>query len=120
MPASFPIELRERIVRAHAELGLRPAEIAETFAVSDASVRRLIEKVENGESLEPGVGSGRPAKLGEDELDWLRGELEADPYLTSYELSARYNRAFRSNQVHRSTILRAMHALGYTFKKRRR
>ena len=120
MPASFPIELRERIVRAHMELGLRPAEIAETFAVSSASVRRLIAKAENDESLEPGVGSGRPAKLGKKELDWVRRKLEADPYLTSYELSAHYNREFRSNRVHRSTILRAMHALGYTFKKRHR
>ncbi len=92
-------------------------DIATNFGVSHMSVRRLIAKAESGESLEPGVGAGRPTKLGEHELEWLRGEIKANPYATSYELSAKYNRQFRTNKVHRSTVLRAIRALGYSSKK---
>ncbi len=120
MAAGFPIELRERIVRAYTKLGLSAAETAATFGVSHMSVRRLAAKAAEGESLIPGVSTGRPGKLGERELAWIRKQLEADPYPTSYALKSLYNRKFRSNQVHRSTILRAMHSLGYTFKKKRR
>ena len=36
----------------------------------------------------------------------------------SYELAARFNKRFRATKVHRSTILRAMHDLGFSFKKK--
>ena len=115
-----PLELRERIVRAHVELKMGQQEIAELFGVGRSSVRRYLAKHAAGESLAPGIPPGAPTKLGDKELAWLRKQLTADPYLTSYELSARYNRRFRSNQVHRSTILRAIAALGFTHKKRPR
>jgi putative transposase len=120
MPASIPIELRERIVRAHVERGMGLREIAELFAVGYSSVWRYISKHENGEDLEPGVAPGAQPKLTASQRSWLKKEIEDDPYLTSHELSARYNRRFRSNRVHRSTILRAMRALGFTHKKKRR
>lgn len=118
MPAGLPIELRERIVRAHVEHGLSPEEVAELFGVGRTSVLRFIAKHRRGEPLEPGRAPGGTPKLGDTELTWLRGRLEEDPYLTSYELTAKYNRAFPKNRVHRSTILRAMHTLGFTHKKR--
>ena len=34
------------------------------------------------------------------------------------ELAARFNKRFRGTKVHRSTILRAMHDLGFSFKKK--
>lgn len=115
----FPIELRERIVAAHVDQGLSISEVAELFAVSYASVRRYVKKASRGESLEPSSPPGAAEKLGRKEREWLRRALEANPFTTSYELAARYNRSFPSNQVHRSSILRAMHRLGFTHKKRR-
>lgn len=120
MPASIPIELRERIVRAHVERGMGLREIADLFDVGYTSVWRYLAKHANGEPLEPGRPPGAQPKLTKLQRSWLKKQLESDPYLTSYELSARYNRHFRSNRVHRSTILRAMHALGFTHKKKRR
>lgn len=114
------MELRERIVRAHVEQGMEVEEIAEVFNVSVTSVRRFVAKDAAGLSLAPGTAPGVEPKLGDDEHEWLRGELEVNPYLTSYELCERYNREFRCNQVHRSTILRAIHSLGFTHKKKRR
>ena len=118
MPASLPIELRKRIIGAHIDQGLSPAEISRVFQVGDSSVRRYLKTFAKGESLEPRLPPGATPKLGPEELAWLKSEMDADPYLTSYELTTRYNRIHRSNQVHRSTILRAMHKLGFTHKKR--
>ena len=118
MPASLPIQLRERIVGAHIEQGMNAAEISRVFQVSYTSVRRYLAANESGASLEPRLPPGKEPKLGRDELSWVKSEMASDPYLTSYELSTRYNRVHRSNQVHRSTILRAMHKVGLSFKKR--
>ena len=115
----LPIELRVRIVAAHVEQGLAILEIAELFGVSHSSVRRYVAAEANGDSLVPKSPPGLERKLGKRELDWLLVDIKANPFTTSYELTTRYNRRFRSNQVHRSTILRAMHQLGFTHKKRR-
>lgn len=120
MSVGLPIELRERIVRAHVEQGMGPQEIAEVFGVARTSVRRYLEKHANGESLAVGRPPGARAKLGPAEHAWIGDSLKQDPYLTSYELAARYNRQFKANRVHRSTILRAMRTLGFTHKKRPR
>lgn len=120
MPAALPIELRERIVRAHVERGMPQIEIAEVFQVAVRTVSRYVAKYEQNASLEPGYAPGATPKLTPDHEAWLRAELEADPFTSSYDLAARFNRRFRASAVHRSTILRAMHRLGFTHKKRRR
>ena len=114
----LPVELRERIVAAHVEQGFPILEIAVLFGVSHSSVRRYVAAAAKGDSLVPKLPPGLLPKLGKKELDWLLADIEKNPFTTSYELTARYNRRFRSNQVHRSTILRAMHQLGFTHKKR--
>lgn len=114
----LPIELRERIVHAHAEQGMAVLEIAELFQVSITSVRRFIKVAKAGGSLTPETPPGGLKKLGESEHQWLLAEIQQSPFTTSYELTAKYNRKFRGNKVHRSTILRAMHTLGFTHKKR--
>lgn len=119
MPAPLPIELRERIVRAYFEHDLTKAEVAELFNVGEATVTRLLARNRRG-SLEPDRAPGGRPKLGPMHDEWLRTELEADPYLSSYELAERFNRRFSAERVHRSSILRAMHRLGFTHKKRLR
>ena len=94
-------------------------EIASIFRVGLTSVKRYLAMAANGLSLHPRSPPGAKSKLGQEDLTWLKAQLEANPYLTSYELSSSYNRAHRRNRVHRSTILRAIHKLGLTHKKRR-
>lgn len=118
MPAGLPLELRVRIVNAYTELGLSKPEIAELFDVDRTTVSRYVRKHASGESLEPRTSPGARAKLGPKEVGWLKKQIEKNPFVTSYELAGSYNRRFKKNLVHRSTILRAMHQLGFTHKKR--
>ena len=120
MPKALPIELRERVVRAFVDQGMNVLEIVDLFGVSQSSVKRWVAKYENGESLEPGRAPGAERKLDETDEAWLRGELTSNPYATTYELTAKFNREFSSNSVHRSTILRTLKRLGFTVKKRPR
>ena len=48
MSSAHPVELQERIVRAHVDLDLGPQEIAELFGVARTSVRRYLAKYAAG------------------------------------------------------------------------
>ena len=117
---ALPIELRERIIGAQVQQGMSVRELARVFQVGRTSVQRFLKKYRDGSSLKPGIPPGRRVKLGDEEINWLGERLRENPYVTSYELSNLFTRAHRNNRVHRSTILRAMHKLGFTYKKNRR
>ena len=57
MPASIPLEMRQRIVLAY-DQGTIPAQIARDFRVCDKFVRRILAKAEIGLDLRPGVPTG--------------------------------------------------------------
>ena len=117
MTAPLSVDLRERIAAAHAEREGTNEEIAERFSVSVTTVERFGRRVREGVGLEAGKPTGRPRTLQARHLKWISKALRNDPYLTSHELSAKFRSYFRSVKVHRSTILRAMHELDFTFKK---
>lgn len=118
MPTPLSLDLRERIVEAYLAGKESNAEIAARFSVSVTTVERLSRRSREGRSLEPETPPGRPPKVTGTHREWIAGELERDPYLSSYELAARFRRRFPRCRVHRSTVLRVMHDLGFTFKKK--
>jgi transposase len=114
------MDLRERIADA-----LRAAEeshplIAERFGVSVTSVERISRRLREGRRLEPKKAPGPSRILQEKHLKYLSRQIERDPYVSSYDLTRLFRQRFRSLRVHRSTVLRAMHGLGLSFKKRLR
>ena len=117
MPGPLSLDLRERIVDALEAAEESHPLIAERFGVSVTSVERMSRRVREGKPLEADKPPGPGKKLGDVHLDWIQGELERDPFITSYDLRTRFCRRFPRLPVHRSTILRAMHELGFTFKK---
>ena len=112
------MDRRERIAAAIEAREQTQVEIAARFEVSITTVERMARRLREGEGLRPRKIPGRSPKLQERHIEYLRRQLEADPYTNSYELAARFNRRFRATRVHRSTILRAMHDLGFSFKKK--
>lgn len=118
MPAPLSLDLRRRIAEAIEKNEENGVAIAARFAVSSATVCRIRARLENEESLEARMAPGREFKVTDKHRDWIRRELQRDPFLTSHELTERFNRRYRKTQVHRSTILRAMHMIGFSFKKK--
>lgn len=94
--------------------------LGRVFSISDKTVASYRRRAASGKGLAESPRPGSAPKLNEMHLAWLKTELEADPTLSSYALTERFNKRYRRNQVHRSTILRAIHALGMTQKKRPR
>ena len=115
MARGWPIELRTRNLEASVSGRWKEREVAEIFGVSLSTVQRLGSRHRHGESLEPGRSTGAPRKLGPSALRWLQRWLRQSPYTSSYELTKTFNQAHRHGPVHRSTILRAMHDLGYRY-----
>lgn len=111
------MDLRERIASAIVAAEESHPLIGERFGVSVTTVERLSRKLREGKSLEARKHPGRAPVLEEKHLAGIRTEIERDSYMSSYELTHRFNKRFPKERVHRSTILRAMHQLGYSFKK---
>lgn len=93
--------------------------IAKRFSVSVTSVERISRRMREGRHLTRTEHSGGPRPLlKEQHHAYIREQLKNDPFVSSYELAKRFNNHFADLQVHRSTILRAMHAAGFSFKKK--
>lgn len=59
---------------------------------------------------------GPKPRLMEVHFEWLRARTAESPFLSTYELAPLFNEEFPEVAVHRSTILRALHRLGLSFK----
>ena len=117
MTAPLSMDLRKRIAKAIVAGEESHPLIAARFEVSVTTVERISRKLREGKSLEPRKHPGPASLLDEKHLARVRAELVRDPHITSYKLTHRFHKLFPKHQVHRSTILRAMHQLGYSFKK---
>lgn len=111
------MDLRERIAKAISSKEESYPLIAERYCVGVASVVRIARRVRQNETLQPRPRSGGVCKLTDKHHQWLNKQIEQQPFVSSYELSDAYNQRFPDNKVHRSTILRAIHQLGLSYKK---
>lgn len=116
MPAPHPIELRERVVRAYERSGESVIVVAARFGVAPAAVERWLRLKRQTASVAPRArGGGNHSAIDVAVLSRLVVELRD---ATTYELTTAYNRvAGRGNEVHRSSILRALRRSGFVFKK---
>ena len=114
MGKPHPLELRERVV-AFVEEGHSHRAAAARFRVSPRFVNNMVILKEETGSLEP-AAQGRPegGKLTE-HANWLRARLAEDGAATLDELSAEL--AERGVSVHRATVGRGLHRLGFSHKK---
>jgi transposase len=114
---AYSQDLRQRVLRA-VDDGNRQAEVAETFAVSVATIKRYLKQRRETGHLLPKAIPGRPAKKGAVLQAHLRTQLEAHPDATREE-HCRLFQAEYGIQVSTASISRTRAALGWTRKKRR-
>lgn len=116
MPKPYPRELRERVLGAY-DQGRTLDEVAEDFHVSRTTVVAWVRLRRATGDVEPlPRGGGNPSRVDPDVLEELLGEL---PDGTRDELTVMYNQKVpREQQVHTSSIYRALLRLGYVSKKK--
>jgi|ERR671938_1828925 transposase len=78
---AYSEDLRQKIVEA-TERGVSKAQAARLFGVSLSSVKRYARLARRGDSLAPGKGSGRPAKIDENAKKLLEKDVEERPAAT--------------------------------------
>lgn len=113
---AYSIDLRQRVVRA-AQAGKPMSEVARTFGVSVATIKRYLVQVERGD-LSPKVIPGRPRYIAEGDRADLVRQLEASPDATLEE-HCRLWQESHGVRVSVATMHRSIRRLGYTLKKRR-
>ncbi len=113
---AYSQDLRQRVLRA-VDAGQRQAEIAKTFAVSVATIKRYLKQRRETGHVQPKAIPGRPAKKGAVLQAHLRAQLEAHPDATR-EAHCQLFKAEHGLEVSTASISRARAALGWTRKKR--
>ena len=113
---AYSQDLRQRVLRA-IDAGQKQAEVAKTFAVSVATIKRYLKHRRETGHVVPTAIPGRPAKKGAVLQAHLRAQLEAHPDATREE-HCRLFAATHGIQVSPASISRARAAVGWTRKKR--
>jgi transposase len=112
---AYSQDLRQRVLRA-IDAGQSQAEVAETFAVSVATIKRYLKQRREIGHVLPKAIPGRPARKGAVLQAHLLAQLEAHPDATREE-HCRLFKATQGIEVSTASITRARQALGWTRKK---
>ena len=86
---AYPIELRERVVKAVLEDGRTRREAAELFRVAERTVRDWIGRAQRGELAPRRPGSSRPRKVNGRVMLRLWMMVQQRPGITSEEAAAK-------------------------------
>ena len=114
---AYSQDLRQRVLRA-VDQGHTQAEIAKTFAISVATIKRYLKQRRETGHVEPNAIPGRPARKGAALRAGLREQLETHPDATREEHCQMWE-AKHGIKVSPASISRARTALDGTRKKRR-
>lgn len=116
MAEAYPLELRVRVVRAYESGAGSLREIAETFDVGTASLKRWLRQSRRTGELTPSrKGGGNHSRIALSEIEQILREVGD---ATAGEITARFNRDRRGrSRVHVSSMKRALHRFGYVVKK---
>ncbi len=117
---TYPLDLRERALAAVDRAVPRKEAAVGIFGVSLATLKRWLERREETGSAAPSRRPGMRRRVGADadERRALRRQLEENPEATLEEHRQAWERE-RGVRVSVSTMSRAIHRLGWTYKQRR-
>ena len=113
---AYSTDLKERLVRAVAD-GLPMREAARRFGVAVTTVKRAVVHQRATGSLAHQPIPGRPRTIRREHEVILRTRLEAAPDATVLEHCAWWAE-HQGQQLSEATMWRALHRLGWTYKKR--
>ena len=119
MPNPYPVELRERAVRAYEDSTDTYVEVAAQFGVAVSTLCLWVRQARDTGSVMPAPkGGGWYSPV---DVALLHRLVRERPDQTTGELTAAYNRrAAPEARVHRSSVLRTLQRTGFVFKKKGR
>ncbi len=108
-------DLRTRIVRAVQKEGRSKSAAARLFDVSLSSVKRYVSLAEQGSSLTPRKGGGRPPKTDETTEKLLEEDVKERPWATVSDRHS-YLKHLRGKSLSVSTVRRLLKRMGFSQK----
>ena len=116
MAEAYSIELRERVVRTYETGEGSYREVAERFAIGQATVKRWVSLMRKSGAVGPKrKAGGTPSSITLADIEALLAKLK-DP--TAGELTAGFNQGRRGRaRIHVSSMKRALYRHGYVVKK---
>jgi transposase len=112
---AYSLDLRERIVRA-VRRGQRPEAVAAQFEVSVWTVKRYLQRAEEGRLAASPI-PGRPREIGAGQEEALRAQWRGAPDAPLGEHCDAWSAAHGA-RVHPTTMSRSLARLGWSRKKR--
>ncbi len=117
MRKAYSLDLRERVLAAVDE-GMARERIVALMRVSLASIGRWVRRRREGRALGARKAPGMVPRLGPQQHEALRAQLEkAGPDLTLAERCARWRARAGGRRLSVPTMWRALRAVGWTHKK---
>jgi transposase len=117
MPFSYPVEMREKAVKAYLEGKGTQEEIADIFGISVSTLRRYLILFDSDGNVAPKPHPGRSPTLDEEDLAWIKRQIEAKPDLELKQLCALLSRQ-SGKVVSIPTMCRALQQLDLRRKKK--
>ena len=88
MPFSYPVEMRKKAVKAYLEGKGTQEKIADIFGISVSTLRRYLILFDSEGEVAPKPYPGRSPTLDEEDLQWIKRQVQTKPDIELKELCA--------------------------------
>jgi transposase len=113
---AYSEDFRTKIVQAIEQRGMSKSQAARLFSVSLSSVKRYTRLANQGESLTPKKGGGRPLKADETTRRLLEEDIRNRPAATVAE-RRHFLESFAGKSLSEPTLRRLLKRMGFSRKK---
>ena len=113
---AYSEDLRKKVVQAVHHRGVPKSQAARLFSISLSSVKRYVRLADQGESLAPRKGGGRPPKADEATKKLLEEDIRKRPAATISE-RRRFLENFADKTLSEPTLRRLLKRMGFSRKK---
>jgi transposase len=113
---AYSEDLRRKVVQAVHQRGMSKSQAARLFSVSLSSVKRYVRLADQGESLVPKKGGGRPPKADQTTRRLLEEDIRKRPAATISE-RRRFLESFAGTTMSEPTLRRLLKRMGFSRKK---
>jgi transposase len=113
---AYSEDLRQKVVQVVEQRGMSKSQAARIFSISLSSVKRYVRLANQGKSLTPRKGGGRPPKADEATRKLLEEDIRRRPEATVAE-RRHFLMSFAGRSLSEPTLRRLLKRMGFSRKK---